>query len=294
MTKNYTIFGIYKHLINNNLFLFFQNICLEAVLPPMEIWLFTKISKTLLKDIESNKMKVMNPKNQKYITFLVFLQYLYEYNRTVINKLNKPIRLYVRDILFKIKNDDQNMAIDVVFMPLAIQNGYYYVLKYVLPIVVLFVYMLSFVCKYNKDVTVISIIYVGCSILYTVLQTIWLSTEAKQMFLRHGKAIHSYEEEDELSQIKINEDDYEEMRFKFNQGVNKFIFFQIIFYYIYCIVIVYVFAKRKHCELSSIITMLLFVARYYNSILLRSKMFIESVARLRVLRERLINYKKDI
>ena len=48
-------------------------------------------------------MKVMNPKNQKYITFLVFLQYLYEYNRTVINKLNKPIRLYVRDILFKKK-----------------------------------------------------------------------------------------------------------------------------------------------------------------------------------------------
>ena len=150
MTKNYTIFGIYKHLINNNLFLFFQNICLEAVLPPMEIWLFTKISKTLLKDIESNKMKVMNPKNQKYITFLVFLQYLYEYNRTVINKLNKPIRLYVRDILFKIKNDDQNMAIDVVFMPTAIQNGYYYVLKYVLPIVVLFAYMLSFVCKYIR------------------------------------------------------------------------------------------------------------------------------------------------
>ena len=49
MTKNYTIFGIYKHLINNNLFLFFQNICLEAVLPPMEIWLFTKISKNTLK-----------------------------------------------------------------------------------------------------------------------------------------------------------------------------------------------------------------------------------------------------
>ena len=66
------------------------------------------------------------------------------------------------------------------------------------------------------------------------------------MFLRHGKAIHSYEEEDELSQIKINEDDYEEMRFKFNQGVNKFIFFQIIFYYIYCIVIVYVFAKKEN------------------------------------------------
>ena len=72
-------------------------------------------------------------------------------------------------------------------MPLAIQNGYYYVLKYVLMIVVLFVYMLSFVCKYNKDVTVISIIYVGCSILYTVLQTIWLSTEASKCFLDMGK-----------------------------------------------------------------------------------------------------------
>ena len=97
------------------------------------------------------------------------------------------------------------------------------------------------------------------------------------MFLRHGKAIHSYEEEDELSQIKINEDDYEENAFKFNQGVNKFIFFSdnILLYILHSNSVC--FAKRKHCELSSIITMLLFVARYYNSILLRSKMFIESV-----------------
>lgn len=298
-TENYTISGIYKHLFIKNMFLFLQNVCLEALLPPMEIYLFTNISKTLLDDIskDKSKLRVLNPKNQKYFTFLVFLQFLYKYNRRVLNLLNKPIRLYVRNVLFKIKEQDQKMAINIVFMPLAIQNGYISILKFILPLLVLFIYMLFVVCKYNKDVAIVSIFYVICNLIYTYLQTKWLSSEAKDMFTKHGEAINSYDDNDNsesdinksLTTITGKEDDYEELRFKFNEGINTFVFFQMVFYYLYASGLVYVFAKRKHCELSSIITMLLFIARYYNTILLRSKMFIESVARLRLLKEKLEN-----
>ena len=157
--------------------------------------------------------------------------------------------------------------------------------------------MLFVVCKYNKDVAIVSIFYVICNLIYTYLQTKWLSSEAKDMFTKHGEAINSYDDNDNsesdinksLTTITGKEDDYEELRFKFNEGINTFVFFQMVFYYLYASGLVYVFAKRKHCELSSIITMLLFIARYYNTILLRSKMFIESVARLRLLKEKLEN-----
>ncbi len=294
----YSILGIYKHLLNENKMLFLQNVLLEAILPPMEIYLFTKISKTLLEDIrdKNSKLKLLlNSKNTKYFFLLVFLQYLYKYNREVINILNKPIRLYVRNLLFQIKKENQKMAISIVFMPLAIQNGYYSLLKFILPVLVLFVYMLFIVCKYNKTVAVVSILYVICNLVYTTLQTKSLSTEAKLMFEKHSDAINSYDDDNDQENIatiiRTKEDGYEELRYKFNEGVNNFVFVQMVFYYLYASGIVYAFAKHRktHCEMSSIITMLLFIARYYNTILHRSKMFIESVARLRILRQRLSN-----
>lgn len=291
--QKYSILGIYRHLFNENKMLFLQNVLLEAILPPMEIYLFTRISKTLLEDIKDKNTKfklLFNSKNTKYFFLLVFLQYLYKYNREVINVLNKPIRLYVRKLLFEIKKKNQKMAISIVFMPLAIQNGYYSILKFILPVLVLFVYMLFIVCKYNKTVALVSILYVFCNLVYTMLQTKSLSSEAKEMFERHSDAINSYDDDND-NEIKTKEIGYEELRYKFNQGVNNFVFVQMVFYYLYASGLVYAFAKhrKKHCEMSSIVTMLLFIARYYNTILHRSKMFIESVARLRILRQRFNN-----
>ena len=161
--QKYSILGIYRHLLNENKMLFLQNVFLEAILPPMEIYLFTKISKTLLDDIkDKNKMKLVSPKNTKYFIYLIILQLLYKYNRKVINILNEPIRLYVRNLLFQIKKENQKMAINIVFMPLAIQNGYYSILKFILPVLVLFLYMLFIVCKYNNTVALVSILYVIC------------------------------------------------------------------------------------------------------------------------------------
>ena len=224
--QKYSISGIYRHLLNENKMLFLQNVLLEAILPPMEIYLFTRISKTLLEDIKDKNTKfklLFNSKNIKYFFLLVFLQYLYKYNREVINVLNKPIRLYVRQLLFDIKKKNQKMAISIVFMPLAIQNGYYSILKFILPVLVLFVYMLFIVCKYNKTVALVSILYVFCNLVYTMLQTKSLSSEAKEMFERHSVAINSYDDDNDEKDINTKEIGYEELRYKFNEGVNNFV-----------------------------------------------------------------------
>lgn len=285
---SYSILGIYKQIISQNLKLFLQNILLEAILPPLEILLFTKISTTLLEDLKKDKLKVLNPRNQKFISFLIFLQYFHEYNRRLLNKIREPIRINIRELLYKIKQNNEKIMINVIFMPIAIVNGYYYSLTYILPMVVLFVYTLCFVCKYNWKIGIASTIYVFINFLFLILKTISLSKEAKDMFLEHGKILRMYDnEKDNYEKIKIKENKYEKLRFKFYEGVNKFIFFQTIMFYVYCIIIVGIFAKMKHCQLSTIITSLLFIARYYNVILIRSTLFIESVARLTILNDKL-------
>ena len=177
----------------------------RQILPPLEILLFTKISTTLLEDLKKDKLKVLNPRNQKFISFLIFLQYFHEYNRRLLNKIREPVRINIRELLYKIKQNNEKIMINVIFMPIAIVNGYYYSLTYILPMVVLFVYTLCFVCKYNWKIGIASTIYVFINFLFLILKTISLSKEAKDMFLEHGKILRMYDHE---------KDNYEKIKFK--------------------------------------------------------------------------------
>lgn len=282
---------IFLEIIYSNLSTFLLNILLEIMIPPLEIYLFTSLSKTLLKDIREKKL--LTCKNRKYIGYLFLLQLLNYYNRQSFNQLQNPIRVTVRNKITTITENDADVKqLLLLFMPLAILNSYKYILKYILPIVVLFIYLIFFMCKYQPKVGLISILYVVISISYIYNRVKVLSCQAQEVFNLHGKCLKEYRETDNNKdnkdkKIKEAEQNFERERYNFIKNINCVIMYLNNMFYIFCFITVYSFALMKNCNLESIVTMLLFTARYYSSLLLRTGLFIESMGRLRILNDTL-------
>ena len=106
------------NLFSENKALFLVNVFLEVIIPPLEIYLFTDISRTLLDDLRTNS--ILKCKNRKYIGYLFLLQILNFYNRESFNRLNNPIRLSIRNAIKDGRQDDHKLLL--IFMPLAIHN----------------------------------------------------------------------------------------------------------------------------------------------------------------------------
>ena len=90
------------------------------------------------------------------------------------------------------------------------------------------------------------------------------------MFEKHAEAINSYDDDNDentITNIQTKEEGYEELRYKFNEGVNNFVFVQMVFYYVYASFIVYVFLKGRivncHPSLPCFYLSLDIITRYY-------------------------------
>ena len=130
----------------------------------------------------------------------------------------------------------------------------------------------------------IAIAYVIISISFTYFRVKTLSIDAEEVFDLHGKCLATYSStEKKEATIKDAEEHYETKRYIFVKNVNSLILYLNNMFYIFCIISVFSFARNKNCNMESIITMLLFIARYYSSLLLRTRLFIESMGRLRIL-----------
>lgn len=305
-------------ILSENKKLVLINVCLEIALPILEIILYRKIADDIIENLSSQKkysilMSILLS-FRGYIYFFFLLQFGYLYNKYIINLLIPRFRITVREKIMKefvekVKDDENNyknidLTIVLNAMPTALFQGYHSILKYIIPLICLLMFITIVIFRLDTYIALISLTYSIVMITITYLMIKYLMNKAAFVWNMHGVLVKQYDtiyseklasftidelNSLELDKIRKEEETFESERLKLFSMIHFFVFFYICSFFSFSIYIIYLFSKyqKKKDSLQKVCTLLFFSLKLLNTILLKTKMLVNSFGRLKVLNDKL-------
>ena len=93
--------------------------------------------------------------------------------------------------------------------------------------------------------------------------------------------------EEDKETIVEEERTYENKRFHYYRNLNFFIFYSISYFFCVISIVIYLFTKKNPSKLQKVLTLLVFSARFFNTLLTRLTITVDAFGRLRKLNETL-------
>lgn len=313
-TKCDNIQSIFKEFVLENKLLVFSNCFLEIVLPPLEISIFRNIAEKFIENIDKwkkqNFMKnIIRFKIYLYLLFLILIQAAYFVNKFILNKLIPKFRILVRNKIMKdfVANAEQNENIDLTIslnaMPKALYNFYISIFKFIIPLFVLFGYICFSIFKIDRKISSLMFFYSFFNILFTIYMTIQFSKESSTIWNKHGDLVKEYDNlysekkivrgqvntmsEKEKEQLVDAEQNFEKERFCFYRNINFFIFYSMMMFFITGCMIIFLCRNKHGSTLQKLLTLFVFSARFYNTLLSRITIAVDAFGRLRILNQQI-------
>lgn len=307
-----TIQNIYLQFFKKYPITVLLNVILELMLPLLEISLYRNIAVKIIDNLSTLKgEKVVSTvfKFRKFVIYLILLQFGHFVNQYLVNVLIPKYQEFVRGKIIsnsiKTQNlDNIELTIKLNAMPLAFYQFYSSILKYILPLVVLFTYIFLSVFVIDKTISLITFLYCFSNIVSIFIMIYIFSKKASNLWNHHGQLVQKYNEiysekterdiqnlqKEETEELKEKELLFEKKRQKLYAIMNFFIFYFMTLFFIFTAIIIYLLSIKKPSKLKTIIPLLFFSARFFNVILTRTTVTTNSFGKISILNE---NFKTN-
>jgi len=312
------LFSLYKLFFQQNKILVFFNVMLEMILPPIEITVFRWLAENFIENIDKWKEKTLVSniyRFKKYVVYLILIQCAYFVNKLILNKLIPEFRILVREKILSnfvqeieqqpgsTEQSNIDLTITLNAMPKALYNFYNSILKFVLPLFVLFSYVSYSLYLYDREIAYFFMFYSILNISMSMSMVNFFSMDAAKNWEMQGDLVKEYDEvysakkidrmqmntitEEEKATIVEEERTYEKKRFHYYRNLNFFIFYSISYFFCVISIVIYLFTKKNPSKLQKVLTLLVFSARFFNTLLTRLTITVDAFGRLRKLNETL-------
>lgn len=309
--------SLFLQFFQENKLLVLSNCVLEILLPPLEITIFRNIAENFIDNIEKWKKKsfaknIIKSNIYMYVMLLIMIQGAHFLNQYILNKMVPKFRILVRNKIMNnfVESVDEEENIDLTIslnaMPLALYNFYTSIFKFIIPLIVLFSYISFSIYKIDCQVSFFLIMYSIINVLSTLIMTYNFSMESAKVWAKHGQLVKEYDKlysekkivrgqvettnsisEEEKKTLVDLETKFEKHRFKFYRNINFFIFYCMLIFFVTGSMTVFLCRNKGTKHLQSLITLFVFSARFYTTLLSRMIMAVNAFGKLTILNQKM-------
>ena len=313
---SYSVIQFYTYFFKKNKLLIVINALMETIVPITEINLYRILTEEILDelDIGEDSITISLNKNNKFQRIMNDLLHFFYYfliiivlkfiNKIIVNLILPEFRITSRKMILENfirhesgKAQNTSLVITLNAMPMALYNVYKSVLKFILPLVVLHLYICySIYILGEQKIFLLVFLFCILNIASIANMIFYQSKLSSEVWSSHGYLVEEYnlfyanssQDKQNLDKIEKHEKEFEEKRFRFYKNLNFIIYTHMFVFMFFSFSIIYMFYHQSNIsKTKKVITLFLFSGKYFATVLHLCRLTIDSFGRIRILNESL-------